>query len=311
MVCTPSNAAIDELLARIIENGVVSTTGEIFRPKLVRLGKPLEGAPSHICSVSLDHQVESIVKKDPVWAAWNKNIEEINQTHRALRDLEANFFNGAKAESKRALQGQLRKLRGIKVRTELHLNMKRLDVRRSILENADVVAATLSSSGQHILLDHISQHDIRFDTVIVDESGQATEPATLIPLRYGCKRLILVGDVRQLPAYVCSKPAERAGLGVSLFERLERAGHEVVMLTVRLVWDRLLGARFYCPALLWALIANCILCLLECRRRFNTACTLQFDNSLPGCFTRTNCEMHTASPPKLQHSIPANNLMNL
>jgi senataxin len=39
-----------------------------------------------------------------------------------------------------------------------------------------------------------------------------------------------VGDPRQLPATILSPIAERARLGQSLFERLERAGHEVVML---------------------------------------------------------------------------------
>ena len=36
-----------------------------------------------------------------------------------------------------------------------------------------------------------------------------------------------------IPATVISPEAEKSGLGVSLFERLERAGHPVVMLTVQ------------------------------------------------------------------------------
>ncbi|CAN0547209.1 unnamed protein product, partial [Ectocarpus sp. 12 AP-2014] len=72
-----------------------------------------------------------------------------------------------------------------------------------------------------------------FDTVIVDEACQATEPSTLIPLSLGCRRLILVGDPRQLPATVISQRAARLNLEVSLFERLERAGYPVHMLTVQ------------------------------------------------------------------------------
>ena len=107
----------------------------------------------------------------------------------------------------------------------------RSSVRKQLLFEAELVACTLSSSGQQQFLDHILEHDIRFDAAIVDEAAQTTEPSTLIPIRYGCRKLILVGDPRQLPATVLAPQAEAAGLGVSLFERLERSGHEVVMLT--------------------------------------------------------------------------------
>lgn len=88
-------------------------------------------------------------------------------------------------------------------------------------------------SGKQIFIDHIIRDDLRFETIIIDEAAQATEPSTLIPLRYGCRRLVLVGDPRQLPATVLSPTAQKAGLGVSLFERLENAGHPVVLLFVQ------------------------------------------------------------------------------
>jgi senataxin len=98
---------------------------------------------------------------------------------------------------------------------------------------ADIVAGTLSGSGRQQFLDHVVREDVVFDTAIIDEAAQTTEPSTLIPLKFGCRRLVLVGDPRQLPATVLSRKAERAGLGLSLFERLERANHEVVMLTIQ------------------------------------------------------------------------------
>ncbi len=54
-------------------------------------------------------------------------------------------------------------------------------------------------SGKQIFLDHIIRDNLRFESAIIDEAAQATEPSTLIPLRYGCTRLVLVGDPRQLP----------------------------------------------------------------------------------------------------------------
>ena len=57
------------------------------------------------------------------------------------------------------------------------------------------------------------------------QAGQAVEPSALIPLQLLAPRgrLVLVGDPQQLPATVLSRAAERAGLGLSLFERLQKA----------------------------------------------------------------------------------------
>ena len=59
----------------------------------------------------------------------------------------------------------------------------------------------------------------RFDTVIVDEASQQTEPASLVPLVKGAGRVILVGDHVQLRATV--RPySQTLDFDVSLFERL-------------------------------------------------------------------------------------------
>ena len=47
-----------------------------------------------------------------------------------------------------------------------------------------------------------------FETVIFDECAQAGELATLIPLQYGAKLALLVGDPQQLPATVKSAEAK-------------------------------------------------------------------------------------------------------
>ena len=62
-----------------------------------------------------------------------------------------------------------------------------------------------------------------FETVLVDEAGQAVEAEVLAPLRLGCRRLLLVGDPMQLPATTFSRAAERAHFGRSLMARLMQA----------------------------------------------------------------------------------------
>jgi senataxin len=99
-------------------------------------------------------------------------------------------------------------------------------VKNEILLNVKVVFSTLSMSGSTILTS-INQ---KFDTVIIDEAAQAVELSTLIPLKYGCERLILVGDPKQLAATVFSSTAIKHNYDLSLFKRFQEAGHQVVIL---------------------------------------------------------------------------------
>ena len=95
-----------------------------------------------------------------------------------------------------------------------------------ILSEAEVVCCTLTGSG----VDYLAKVQNGFRTVVVDEAAQAVELATLIPLQYGCKKCILVGDPNQLPATVISRVSKRYGYERSLFERLQTCGARVTML---------------------------------------------------------------------------------
>ncbi|XLR34726.1 hypothetical protein S83_062626, partial [Arachis hypogaea] len=62
----------------------------------------------------------------------------------------------------------------------------------------------------------------------------ALEPATLVPLQLlksSGTKCIMVGDPKQLPATVLSNIASKYLYECSMFERLQRAGHPVIMLT--------------------------------------------------------------------------------
>ena len=73
----------------------------------------------------------------------------------------------------------------------------------------------------------------RFRQVLMDESTQATEPESLVPLVMGAKRVVMIGDHCQLgPVVTCGK-ARAAGLGQSLFERLILLGVVPYRLTVQ------------------------------------------------------------------------------
>jgi len=83
------------------------------------------------------------------------------------------------------------------------------DERVAELEGASVVAATTASCGSRIV------QSLEFDTAIVDEAGQLTEPGTLAAVNRA-DRFVLVGDHQQLPPVVRSENS----LSESLFQRL-------------------------------------------------------------------------------------------
>ncbi|KAG8653205.1 hypothetical protein MANES_06G179400v8 [Manihot esculenta] len=117
-------------------------------------------------------------------------------------------------------------------------------LRKTILKEAEIVVTTLSGCGGDLYgvcsesissckFGNPSEHTL-FDAVVIDEAAQALEPATLIPLQllksHGT-RCIMVGDPKQLPATVLSNTASKFLYECSMFERLQRAGHPVTMLT--------------------------------------------------------------------------------
>ena len=179
-------------------------------------------------------------------AGSSSNASGISGRRDGDRSTSSNFYNAnahnnelqskeppQQKQRSKEIQGELFTQRQVKISAEMNLERVRTALRQEILYEADIVGATLSGSGRKQFLDLVLRNDVVFDTAIIDEAAQTTEPSCLIPLRLGCRRLVLVGDPRQLPATVLCKAASNAGLGRSLFERLERAEHEVVMLTIQ------------------------------------------------------------------------------
>eukprot|EP00834_Sanchytrium_tribonematis_P007909 NODE_802_length_3815_cov_0.343649.p3 type:complete len:187 gc:universal NODE_802_length_3815_cov_0.343649:771-211(-) len=82
----------------------------------------------------------------------------------------------------------------------------RRDVEKAILEQADVICCTCVGAGD------LRLNKMQFETVVIDEATQATEPECLIPLVKGCKRAVLIGDHEQLPPVIMSKAVAKAGI---------------------------------------------------------------------------------------------------
>lgn len=100
------------------------------------------------------------------------------------------------------------------------------EARAAELRRADAIFATCISArrgGLAAALRADGAPELR--QVVVDEAGQAPEPEALCPLTLArqARKIVLVGDPKQLRPIIKSPAAQRLGLDVSLLERLSEA----------------------------------------------------------------------------------------
>ncbi|NXF99344.1 SETX helicase, partial [Sakesphorus luctuosus] len=237
LVCAPSNAAVDELMKKIIvafkekcqnKQEPLGNCGDIT---LVRLGAE-RAINNEVRGFSLDKQVEHRMKRKP-WdsdqdiqkkkAALDQKLDQLSR-ERAMHRCEKRESQmlddeiGRLSKERQQLASQLKKARG-------HSQKVQADI---ILES-DIICCTLSTSGGNLLESAFARqgHD-PFSCVIVDEAGQSCEVETLIPLIHRCNKLVLVGDPKQLPPTVKSVKAQQFGYDQSLMARLQRHLEEQV-----------------------------------------------------------------------------------
>lgn len=192
LVTAPSNLAVDNLLERLLARGL----------QPVRLGHPARVLPA------VEDQVLSVLveRSEEVRLARNLVKEALALRRQARKWTRAKPAPGEKAQQEREARERLADAR----------RLEAMAVER-ILDQAQIVGATCT-------FDDDLLKGRRFDRVVIDEAGQATEPATWAPILHG-DRVVLAGDHRQLPPTVISPEAAAAGLSVSLFELLaERHG---------------------------------------------------------------------------------------
>ncbi|SCV04833.1 LANO_0G12794g1_1 [Lachancea nothofagi CBS 11611] len=238
LICAPSNAAVDELVLRL-KSGVFDKSGKLFCPKLVRLGRS-DAVNAAIKDLTLEEQVDKKLGSKSYEFTSNPNLEqnlqstigERRQLRRKLDSEDGSALGELSTDDITKIQMSIRELSRkinelgkqkdeIRERNSVNYRNRELDRRRAqsrILAESDVICSTLSGSAHDIL----ASLGVKFDTVIIDEACQCTELSTIIPLRYGAKRCIMVGDPNQLPPTVLSGAASKLKYNQSLFVRLEK-----------------------------------------------------------------------------------------
>lgn len=237
LVCAPSNAAIDEIVRRL-RSGVLDVNGKTVFPSVVRIGAP-EAVHDDVRDILLDSLIEENLVETAQTVSGDlksdsEKVVKLKESLKLLKDdisaLKNDLFNTVDFAERDRLQSKLQTKQECKFQViqqldslkQRKLNSRtlgeklKLDIKKRILQRADVIASTLNASGHDVL----RECGCKFETVIIDEAGQAVELSTLIPLQYGAKSCVLVGDINQLPPTVLSRIAQKNKYEQSLFQRI-------------------------------------------------------------------------------------------
>lgn len=238
LICAPSNAAVDEICLRL-KDGVLNNSGVVYRPNVVRVGRS-DAVNAAIKDLTLEELVESKLGDKNYEYTHNPELDsKFNDAVKERRNLRAklNAEDGSPSSTLSnddiaKLQLGIRQLSKVlnelgKQRDEIReknsityrsRDLHRRNAQMQVLAESDIICSTLSGSAHDVL----ATLGISFDTVIIDEACQCTELSSIIPLRYGCQRCIMVGDPNQLPPTVLSGAASNYKYNQSLFVRMAK-----------------------------------------------------------------------------------------
>jgi superfamily I DNA and/or RNA helicase len=199
LVVAPSNAAVDLLSEKLSDEGV----------NVVRVGNPARVNERQL-ALTLDNKVTAHHSA--------KEIKRLRKQAAEYRDLAQKYkrnFGAAEREQRKALFAEARNLIREVEKTEQYI----VD---DILSRADVITATLVGAN------HYTVRNLRYHTVVIDEAGQALEPACWIPI-LKAKKLVMAGDHQQLPPTIKSDTAAKE-LSITLMEKAVALHPEAVVL---------------------------------------------------------------------------------
>lgn len=200
LVVAPSNTAVDLLTEKLADEGIA----------VLRIGNPAR-VSEKLFSLTLDGKMAVHGSMKTIKSLKKQAAEFKNMAHKYKRS-----FGRAEKEQRKALFDEAHKLMKEVASTEQYIT-------DDLLDNAQVIMATLVGAG------HYTLRDRKFGTVVIDEAGQALEPACWIPLLKG-QKLVLAGDHCQLSPTIKSNEAAKAGLSTTLLEKCVALHPEAVVL---------------------------------------------------------------------------------
>ncbi len=200
LVTAPSNAAVDLLTEKLSDLGL----------HVLRIGNPARVSEGQQ-ALTLDSRIAEHPGAREIKKLKRRAAEFRDMAHKYKRN-----FGPAEREQRKALFDEARNLMKDADRVEG-------DILSDLLSRAQVITATLVGANQAVIRDR------EYSTVLIDEAGQALEPATWIPV-LKTRRLVLAGDHCQLPPTVKSSLAAQTGLNATLLEKNIRFHPQAVAL---------------------------------------------------------------------------------
>ena len=189
LVVAPSNTAVDLLSEKLSDEGL----------NVLRVGNPAR-VSERLMSLTLDSKMAEHGRMREIKNLKKQANEYKNMAHKYKRN-----FGKAERDQRKALFDEAHKIMKEVANSEQYI----ID---DLVAKAQIITATLVGSN------HYTVRNLKFHTVVIDEAGQALEPACWIPILKG-EKLILAGDHFQLSPTIKSRDAAKNGLAQTLLEK--------------------------------------------------------------------------------------------
>lgn len=200
LVVAPSNTAVDLLSEKLSEEGL----------NVLRVGNPVR-VSERLSALTLDSKMSAHPSVRDIKALKKQANEYKNMAHKYKR-----HFGKAERDQRKALFDEAHRIMKDVANMEQYI----ID---DLLSKTQVAAATLVGAN------HFTVRNMKYRTVVIDEAGQALEPACWIPI-LKAEKVVFAGDHLQLPPTIKSEEAAKGGLSTTLLEKCVALHPEAVTL---------------------------------------------------------------------------------
>jgi hypothetical protein len=190
LVTAPSNAAVDLMVDKLVDSGIST----------LRLGHPAR-VEEKILNQTLDAKIAFHDSYREL-----KKLRKETEAYLKLAKQYKRNFGPEEREQRKLMFQEVSRIREAASHLEDY-------IRSDIFQKTQVFACTLVGASSSNLRGMV------FDVVFIDEAAQGLEAAIWIPV-LKAKKVVFAGDHFQLPPTIKSFEASKAGLSVTLFEKV-------------------------------------------------------------------------------------------